>query len=67
LAGVNRPNEIWQADHTPLDLWVSDGNGNAVRHRVSILLQKVNKFKTLPSYSIPPIPSHVAFKSLCNL
>ena len=27
---ASQPNEIWQADHTPLDIWVFDAEGQPV-------------------------------------
>ena len=35
---ASQPNEIWQADHTPLDLWVRDDAGRPARPWLSVML-----------------------------
>ncbi len=35
---ATRPNEIWQADHTPLDLWVVDERGRPARPWFTVIL-----------------------------
>ncbi len=34
---ASRPNEMWQADHTPLDLWVLDERGRPARPWLTII------------------------------
>jgi putative transposase len=34
---ANRPNAIWQADHSLLNLWLSDENGQAVRPWLTVI------------------------------
>ena len=35
---ASRPNEIWQADHTPLDLWVRDERNRPARPWLTVIL-----------------------------
>ena len=35
---ADRPNEIWQADHTPLDIWVFDERGEPARPWFTVIL-----------------------------
>jgi putative transposase len=35
---ADRPNEIWQADHTPLDLWVRDERNRPARPWLTVIL-----------------------------
>jgi putative transposase len=37
------PNEIWQADHTPLDIRVKDENGRAVRPWLTVILDDYSR------------------------
>jgi putative transposase len=37
------PNEIWQADHTPLDIWVRDGDGKPVRPWLTVILDDYSR------------------------
>jgi putative transposase len=32
------PNAIWQADHTPLDLWVRDHRGRPARPWLTVIM-----------------------------
>ncbi len=34
---ASRPNEIWQADHTPLDIWLVDDDGQPARPRLTVI------------------------------
>jgi len=38
-----RPNEIWQADHTPLDIWVLDEQGKSVRPWLTVILDDYSR------------------------
>lgn len=38
-----RPNEIWQADHTLLDVWVSDDTGKPVKPWLTIILDDYSR------------------------
>jgi putative transposase len=38
-----RPNEIWQADHTPLDLWVVDERGRPARPWFTVILDDYSR------------------------
>ena len=40
---ASRPNEVWQADHTPLDLWVRDDKGRPVRPWLTIVLDDYSR------------------------
>jgi putative transposase len=40
---ASRPNEVWQADHTPLDLWVRDDKGRPVRPWLTIILDDYSR------------------------
>lgn len=40
---ATRPNEIWQADHTQLDIWVRDGDGKPVRPWLSVILDDYSR------------------------
>jgi putative transposase len=40
---AGRPNEMWQADHTPLDLWVLDEHGRAARPWLTIILDDYSR------------------------
>ena len=40
---ARRPNEVWQADHTPLDIWVRDGAGTAVRPWLTVILDDYSR------------------------
>jgi putative transposase len=35
---AGRPNAVWQADHTPLDLWVRDARGHPARPWLTVVL-----------------------------
>ena len=35
---ASRPNETWQADHTPLDLWIVDDHGRPARPWLTVIL-----------------------------
>ena len=37
------PNELWQADHTPLDLWVRDERGTPVRPWLTVILDDYSR------------------------
>jgi putative transposase len=37
------PNDLWQADHTPLDLWVRDDNDAAVRPWLTVILDDYSR------------------------
>lgn len=38
-----RPNEVWQADHTPLDIWVLDERGQADRPWLTVILDDYSR------------------------
>ena len=40
---ATRSNEIWQADHTPLDLWVLDERGRAARPWFTVVLDDYSR------------------------
>jgi putative transposase len=40
---ASRPNEIWQADHTPLDLWVLDERGRPARPWLTVILDDYSR------------------------
>ncbi len=40
---ASRPNEMWQADHTPLDLWVLDERGRPARPWLTIVLDDYSR------------------------
>jgi putative transposase len=40
---ASRPNEMWQADHTPLDLWVLDEHGRPARPWLTIVLDDYSR------------------------
>lgn len=37
------PNDLWQADHTPLDLWVRDEHGTPVRPWLTVILDDYSR------------------------
>ena len=40
---ASRPNEMWQADHTPLDMWVLDERGRPARPWLTIILDDYSR------------------------
>jgi putative transposase len=38
-----RPNELWQADHTPLDLWILDDHGHPARPWLTVILDDYSR------------------------
>lgn len=40
---VSAPNEVWQADHTPLDLWVRDDKGQPARPWLTVVLDDFSR------------------------
>lgn len=38
-----RPNELWQADHTPLDLWVLDQRGQPARPWLTVIMDDYSR------------------------
>jgi len=40
---ASAPNEIWQADHTPLDIWVKDSDGKPVRPWLTVILDDFSR------------------------
>jgi putative transposase len=40
---ASRPNEIWQADHTPLDIWILDEHGRAARPLLTIVIDDYSR------------------------
>ena len=40
---ASRPNEIWQADHTPLDIWVLDERGQPARPWLTVILDDYSR------------------------
>jgi putative transposase len=40
---ARRPNELWQADHTPLDLWILDERGQPARPWLTIVLDDYSR------------------------
>src|SRR5579859_1975753 len=47
---ASRPNEMWQADHTPLDLWVLDESGRPARPLLTIVIDDYSR--VIPGYLI---------------
>lgn len=43
---ASRPNEIWQADHTPLDLWILDEEGKPARPWLTVILDDYSRAVT---------------------
>jgi putative transposase len=43
---ASRPNEIWQADHTPLDLWILDEQGKPARPWLTVILDDYSRAVT---------------------
>src|SRR4029434_4753272 len=35
---VEKPNDLWQADHTLLDIWVRDGSGPLARPSLTVIM-----------------------------
>ena len=40
---ASRPNEIWQADHTPLDIWLLDDKGNPARPWLTTIIDDYSR------------------------
>jgi len=40
---AERPNDIWQADHTLVDLWVRDGSGPPVRPWLTVIMDDYSR------------------------
>jgi putative transposase len=40
---ATRPNQLWQADHTPLDLWVLDERGRPARPWLTVILDDYSR------------------------
>jgi putative transposase len=40
---ARRPNEVWQADHTPLDIWVLDEQGKPIRPWLTVILDDYSR------------------------
>ena len=40
---ASRPNEMWQADHTPLDIWILDEHGRPARPWLSVILDDYSR------------------------
>ena len=40
---ASQPNEIWQADHTPLDLWLAAADGPPIRPWLTIILDDYSR------------------------
>ncbi|MDQ3644748.1 MAG: DDE-type integrase/transposase/recombinase, partial [Actinomycetota bacterium] len=40
---ASRPNEIWQADHTPLDIWIVDDRGEPVRPWLTVIIDDYSR------------------------
>jgi len=40
---ASAPNEVWQADHTPLDLWVRDDTGQPARPWLTVVLDDFSR------------------------
>jgi putative transposase len=40
---ASMPNEIWQADHTPLDLWILDEKGQPARSWLTVILDDYSR------------------------
>lgn len=47
---ASRPNEIWQADHTPLDIWVLDERGQSARPWLTAIIDDYSR--AVPGYFI---------------
>jgi putative transposase len=47
---ASRPNEIWQADHTPLDIWVLDEHGQPARPLLTVIIDDFSR--VVPGYLI---------------
>ena len=55
---ASRPNEMWQADHTPLDLWVLDERGQPARPWFTIVLDDYSRAVAGYALSLHP-PSSI--------
>jgi putative transposase len=44
------PNEIWQADHTPLDIWVIDDRGQPARPWLTVIIDDYSR--AIPSFRV---------------
>jgi putative transposase len=40
---ASRPNELWQADHTPPDLWIVDDHGRPARPWLTVILDDYSR------------------------
>ena len=40
---ADRPNQMWQADHTPLDIWVLDEHGRPARPWLTVILDDYSR------------------------
>jgi putative transposase len=40
---ASRPNEIWQADHTPLDIWIVDDRGEPARPWLTVIIDDYSR------------------------
>lgn len=40
---ATRPNEMWQGDHTPLDLWILDDHGRPARPWLTVILDDYSR------------------------
>jgi putative transposase len=47
---ASRPNEIWQADHTPLDIWIVDDRGQPARPWLTVIIDDYSR--TIASFRV---------------
>lgn len=47
---AERPNEVWQADHTPLDVWIKDEKGEPRRPWLTVILDDYSR--AVPGYYV---------------
>ena len=40
---ANQPNDVWQADHTPLDIWLIDDHGNPARPWLTAIIDDYSR------------------------
>jgi hypothetical protein len=55
---ASRPNQMWQADHTPLDIWILDERGRPVRPWLSVILDDYSRAVAGYALSLHP-PSSI--------
>lgn len=58
---ADRPNEIWQADHTELDILVLDANGSPARPWLTVVLDDYSR--AVPGYIKAPLVTHTSIEA----